>query len=1184
MSVMLPDRGNAGEGRPSDGAEPSTPIMSLAAEPPPKKRKLVDAHAPSPSSTPAPAPAPSPSPAPPPPAAPPETLAAAAPSASAPPPETTSLSAEELLQKRRNREELCRLYECHRRIRNCLASKDPALLPQLEQDYLLLISSSRGSASAQRFLSLLIPRFSSYCPTALEAAAKVSINMYKSSIDIVTKGEGGNGFACQTARACIVGLTDICSAASSEAPKSPVLTGICSAVYMTVLAFFVSTFDRKDIYHIGSRKLSVLQDPVKLLETLKELKDTNLPELDYLFELRALCLLCTFLLFPENVLEANFALLASGDTDDVKGGLYFLNQLTSCLNIDVANDALDDKTDGQCSGVERDMPDAQNIVDPQPSSDDNVLLKNSMVESNECYMTMAMSRHPSLRRWIFSRYKKLCDSGEPDVVSEVSPCLKVLGSLSELAEDSSHMDTEPSVLENLDKNIRENMQSDKVISSSEQELLSKNDSIDTNVEKSSQVKDVDMDCTDDKISQKLTDAKIDSSKGASVVSVAAHKGMKPDLLTPKSTYDSPGEHLGKAKHVHSKTFDIYGASVSRDVISVSKELWVGSLGNRAAEALVRSKFEEFGPLGNLLVYPSKDFALVEYRNPIHAVRACGNMQGSSIWGGCLRIRYLDRLLGCQGFVGGVAIGESRHIYVANVKNQKDKDEVFDQLKAAGLKRPCGITDISSENALLLEFETAVDAATAKVYIRRQAHADFCSKDNAIGHQLLVQNIDNSVPDMELINAFARYGEVIRWQFNKPNGSCLIIYRSHDAAANAKSQLHGARFGMKSITIELRTGTAGSFPDKTVSSSAPMLGQGVPDNSIHHDIRQAYLLTLTVTLWMKRFAVAGDRPVYGKSSPSPPNTKQVWQHKDMESNRAPQVLPCPPLSTHRGSVMPPPPIQTSFVRPVYPGPGSPWENTTPNPPFSHVSPRMMPGSNFRVNPSGPLPFRPSSVAPLAQVPGSSAQHPETMPPPPPLTNSAPPPFTPLDRPPLPPPLPISQPPSVPPPPSSPPPLQSTADSSDLKKSCSHPRWQGSLSKSGLHYCRIYASRVELDACKYENAVSEPAEWPSKLDVTKRTDFQHVKTNFSNSPPSKREVCRLLPCSNGDQKGLRDFISYLKQRECAGVIKIPPVKPMWSRLLFILPPTAEACGMLGLPPHSADCLIALIVPKETTVEAA
>jgi len=344
------------------------------------------------------------------------------------------------------------------------------------------------------------------------------------------------------------------------------------------------------------------------------------------------------------------------------------------------------------------------------------------------------------------------------------------------------------------------------------------------------------------------DAKMDQCKGASVVSDAAHQGTRPDSLTPKSMYasaggstslTSPRQHFGKAKHIYSEPFDIYGAYVKRDVISVSKELWVGSLGNRAAEALVRSKFEEFGPLANFLFYQPKDFSLIEYRNIVHAVRAFGFMQGSSIWGGFLQIRYLDRFVGSKGFIHGIAIGESRHIYVAKIKNQKDKDEVFDELKAAGLKRPCGVTDLSGENALLLEFETAVDAATAKVFIRSQAPADVCSRDkNTSGHQLLVQNIDNSVPDMELINAFSQFGEVIWWQFNRSDGTCFIVYRSQDAAACAKSHLHGARFGLKSIIVESRTSSAGSVHDKTPLPVAPPLGQSFPDNSIHQDIRSA----------------------------------------------------------------------------------------------------------------------------------------------------------------------------------------------------------------------------------------------------------------------------------------------------------------------------------------------------------
>lgn len=205
----------------------------------------------------------------------------------------------------------------------------------------------------------------------------------------VTRGKDSSTNAYKTVRACIVGLTDICSAASSEAPKSPVIKGICSEVYRTVLSFFISTFEGKDIHRMDSIKCLVLQDPMKLLETLKlELGNANQPTFDSLFELGAFCFLCIFLLFPENVLEACFTLLAA-ESDDVKGeGLYLLNQLTCHLNSNAANDALDDKIDGQSSGTEGNLSDTKKIVDSNPSSNDNVDLENSIAESNECYITM----------------------------------------------------------------------------------------------------------------------------------------------------------------------------------------------------------------------------------------------------------------------------------------------------------------------------------------------------------------------------------------------------------------------------------------------------------------------------------------------------------------------------------------------------------------------------------------------------------------------------------------------------------------------------------------------------------------------------------------------------------------------------------------------------------------------------
>lgn len=187
----------------------------------------------------------------------------------------------------------------------------------------------------QRVVAELIPHYVSFCPTALEAAAKVVISMHNWSVAIIMRGDDLDGVAYQTAKACIFGLVDICCAASSEASTSPIIQGFCSTVFVNVFSFFTSSFEEQDIYLIGSRAIDKLEEPLDLFcELRQEQEDEDKPALHRLFRFRAICLLKIFFCCPKHLLGACFELVSSGSTDlgGHNKGLYFLNQVTTQLN------------------------------------------------------------------------------------------------------------------------------------------------------------------------------------------------------------------------------------------------------------------------------------------------------------------------------------------------------------------------------------------------------------------------------------------------------------------------------------------------------------------------------------------------------------------------------------------------------------------------------------------------------------------------------------------------------------------------------------------------------------------------------------------------------------------------------------------------------------------------------------
>lgn len=249
-----------------------------------------------------------------------------------------------------------------------------------------------GCTSVQRIVADLIPRFSSCCPTALEAASKVVINMHDCSLAVINRGEDADAVAFQTAKSCILGLFDICRIASLEAKKSSVIQGICSAVFQNLLTFFSSSFEGKDIFLISGKDIVKMLDSADVFNELKEkIFDENMSAPIILFKLSALSLLRIFFRYPKNLLAACFHVLQSTAAEEFhKEGLYFLSQVTRKLDLDVAHSLTNTSHEHELNETNRSSHEAthQALV----SDDNNVAAAPSPV-SGSCLLELVI---PSL--------------------------------------------------------------------------------------------------------------------------------------------------------------------------------------------------------------------------------------------------------------------------------------------------------------------------------------------------------------------------------------------------------------------------------------------------------------------------------------------------------------------------------------------------------------------------------------------------------------------------------------------------------------------------------------------------------------------------------------------------------------------------------------------------------------------
>lgn len=1039
-------------------------------EPPPKKRRTYDpSQPPPPSSSSEPQPQP------------PVTQNA--------PLHVTTLTPEVIAQKQRNQEEIRNFYESYKKLKYCISQKDANLMSDLEQAYLSLITASRGCISVQRLVSEFVPKYAKYCPTALEAAAKVCIDIHNSSMIVINRGDDdAENFSFGTAIRCIFGLATICQAASLETPASSIVQGICSAVFLNVLNFLISSLEGQEIFQVVNKDVVKIYDCPNTFSELKhKFSDGDEAQPVKLTKCRALCILWIFFKCPRNTLEACFELSRSDSTDaDPNGGLYFLNQVTTRL----------DNSDGQVSI-------------------DNTLPEDASYGSKSCLLGLVLDKDPSLRPWIFSRVQSIIKSASLNVVSAITSAFERIFTsfIEQVKAQEKHLDGNmddfsPSKLKHRQFSVpRTPSDADDQLSvlHLEQDIRSK-----TSPKSSGGPKSMDMDSVDHRELSRASSSTPNTVHASSSMPNMDNHPSRLEIGVPLNVYSgSVNSNFESPKH-HLQSWLCDGDRAAMDVYSASRHIWLGSVGPEASEPLIRFQFERFGPINKLLYIPFKGFAVIEYRYIMDAIKAREVMRGRSTWGACLLIKFLDIGLGIRGDNHGLPVGSCCHVYVGNIYSQSDKDEVLYELRKVLSKGPLAVNDLWSEGALLMEFRTPEEAATVMAHLRqyRKEKRDFFQS-----------------PAVAPLHVDSR------------NNNLGIGIGSSPHAQTAVGFSH--------------SGTHNTNPMELTSPRMNMVNQGAT-------MQNGYPFQ------------AG-----GHIASGPP--EQNWTYGNPES-----VPHSTPIHGHNHA--PPQPMQqSSYMRPMYYPPNNSWD--------AHGMIHHMPLNphNHAVAP----PFLPASVTPLAQIQGNPLPYHDQMfygppqphmPPPLPPQQNMPPPFPP--HPSLPPPLPIHPelPPPLPPsppmleshPPPPPPPLESSVAGGGGY-------WQGTLSKSGVHYSTIHARRLPSDACNYaDNNISEPAEWPTKLDITKRTDFRHVMSTFSSTPSHKREVCLLLPTSAGDHKGFQDFISYLKQRECAGVIKIPATKTIWARLLFILPYSNETCSLLSVASDTADCLIALVLPKETNFE--
>lgn len=401
-------------------------------------------------------------------------------------------------------------------------------------------------------------------------------------------------------------------------------------------------------------------------------------------------------------------------------------------------------------------------------------------------LIQALSRDLSLKSWIFSKYRRFCNSALPQVISDVTSAMEEIieSFIEQVKGDDNHIDgdnilsveskytnqymvpreasqqgTSAEVTGRdcsstvYDKSCPENVTdrfSGKYLKRSSSYHSTASSNLDTGdsrsidfdfggpVDSSTARSSVPRELSNQASQSPITRTPVDSRNSLGVVQGEKNQAssMAPFVPSMASSNERVNCSFSSPKHQlrlpHNVVWYSDGDPAALDVFAASKQLWLGCFGPDVSDGLVRCQFEKFGPVEQLLFFSSKGFAVIEYRHIMDAVKAREAIRARSPWGARVRVKFLDVGLGPKGSINGILVGSSCHVYVGHVSNQWVKDEIINETRKVINKGPRMAVGLNSENAFLIELDAPEEAVIVISHLRR------CRGEN--GNPLLLPNV------------------------------------------------------------------------------------------------------------------------------------------------------------------------------------------------------------------------------------------------------------------------------------------------------------------------------------------------------------------------------------------------------------------------------------------------------------